>query len=279
MPEALRYNPIVLLLLKLTLVPLFLLAVSLAARRWGPRVAGRLAGMPVVAGPILAFIAVEQGPAFGAQAAAGGLASVPGVVLFLVVYAHAALRGPWPGALALALAAWAGTSWLVLQLPDVLGWTTAAAVVALLIGPSLTPQVAAPVAARASDATELALRMAAGAAMTMLVTLAAAPLGGRLSGLLSAFPLLSTVVSVATHRRQGGPYIAALLRAMLSGLYALVAFCGTLALALTHAPVGPALGLALLACVCTQTLTGRIARVARPAPLPAAAGPRTDDPR
>ena len=255
MPDALRYNRPV-LLLKLMLVPMFLLAVSLTARRWGPHVAGRLAGMPVVVGPILAFIAVEQGPAFGAQAAAGSLASVPGVLLFLVVYARAALRTAWPTALGLALAAWAATSWLVLQGPGGLAWLVGLAALSLAVAPRLAPRVLAPVAARQSDAADLALRMAAGAALTLAVTLAAATMGGRLSGLLAAFPLLSTVVSVTTHRRQGGPYIAALLRAMLSGLYAMAAFCATLALALPRLPLAAALGVALLATLAMQAATG-----------------------
>jgi uncharacterized membrane protein (GlpM family) len=261
LPDGLRYNRLVssfLLPLKLVLVPMFLLAVSLAARRWGPHVAGRLAGMPVVVGPILAFIAVEQGPAFGAQAAAGSLASVPGVLLFLVVYARAALRTAWPAALGLALAAWAATSWLVLQGPRGLAWLSGLAALSLAVAPRLAPRVAAPVAARPSDAADLALRMAAGAALTLAVTLAAATMGGRVSGLLAAFPLLSTVVSVTTHRRQGGPYIAALLRAMLSGLYAMAAFCAALALALPRLPLAAALGVAVGAAMAMQVVTGRV---------------------
>ncbi|RON08058.1 hypothetical protein BK659_17630 [Pseudomonas brassicacearum] len=50
------------LLLKLSLIPGFLLLISLAGKRWGPSVAGWLSGLPVVVGPILFFLAVEQGP-------------------------------------------------------------------------------------------------------------------------------------------------------------------------------------------------------------------------
>lgn len=79
---------------------------------------------------------------------------------------------------------------------------------------------------------------------------------------MASFPLLTTVVAVATHRRQGGPYAAALLRSMLSGLYALVAFCAVLSMALQQGPVLPAVAVALLACLGTQWVTGRLGRAA-----------------
>lgn len=41
-----------LLLIKLLLTPLSMLAVSWAARRWGPGIGGLLAGLPLTSGPI-----------------------------------------------------------------------------------------------------------------------------------------------------------------------------------------------------------------------------------
>src|SRR5262249_24085609 len=94
--------------LELVLVPAFLLAVSLAGRRWGPGIAGRLAGLPIVAGPIVGFVTVEQGNEFAAAAASAALASVFASVVFYLAYAHATItwRRAWPSAIALALAAW-----------------------------------------------------------------------------------------------------------------------------------------------------------------------------
>jgi hypothetical protein len=54
------------LALKLTLVPLFLLTVSMSGKWWGPSIAGWLAGLPVVAGPILYLLVLSQCPAVGA---------------------------------------------------------------------------------------------------------------------------------------------------------------------------------------------------------------------
>lgn len=249
------------LLLKLTLVPLFLLLVSLAAKRWGPGVAGWLAGLPVVAGPILGFIAVENGAAFGAGAATAALGGVLGAVAFNLAYAHMALRGHWPAALAAALAAWMAATVLVAPLPVDVTWSLAVALAALWLGPRLSPQVQAVLQARPMARGELLLRLAAGAALTLVATLAAAQLGSRWSGLLAVFPLLSTVLAVFSHRQQGAAYIAALLRSMLAGLYAFAAFCAVLALALPVWPLPIAFAAAVLACLLVQAGTGR--RMAR----------------
>jgi hypothetical protein len=74
------------LLLKLLIVPLFLCGVSLAARRWGPQIGGLLAGFPVVTGPILFFLSVEQGSEFAARAAQGSLLAVIACIAFGVAY-------------------------------------------------------------------------------------------------------------------------------------------------------------------------------------------------
>jgi hypothetical protein len=66
----------VLLALKLLLVPALLAAISMAGKRWGPGVAGWLAGFPSLTGPILLFLALERGPEFTTRAAVLSLACV-----------------------------------------------------------------------------------------------------------------------------------------------------------------------------------------------------------
>src|SRR6266481_5902827 len=50
-----------LLILKLTIVPLALLVFGIVERLHGPRVAGWLAGFPIVGGPLLAFVTLDHG--------------------------------------------------------------------------------------------------------------------------------------------------------------------------------------------------------------------------
>ena len=53
------------LILKLTIVPLGLLVFGIMERLHGPRVAGWLAGFPIVGGPLLLFVTLDHGLGFG----------------------------------------------------------------------------------------------------------------------------------------------------------------------------------------------------------------------
>ncbi|MBX3623148.1 MAG: hypothetical protein KF891_24535 [Rhizobacter sp.] len=251
------------LLLKLLLVPMFLLLVSLAGKRWGAAMAGWLAGLPVVSGPILFFLAVERGAGFASQAAALSLAAVLASVSFSVAYSHAAQRLAWPVSLCVGLLAWSVAA-VGLSLLPVSAWRSLAVSLAtLLVAPRVFPAARAQAAPRQVTHAELAWRMAAGALLTVGVTVAAARLGSVWSGLLAVFPILGIVLAVFSHRSQGSAFAAALLRAMATGLYSFVAFCFVVSLALP--PLGTALAfvLATAASLSVQATTLRRFAAAR----------------
>nr|BFD41150.1 hypothetical protein FFPRI1PSEUD_26490 [Pseudomonas sp. FFPRI_1] len=226
------------LLLKLLTVPGFLLLISLAGKRWGPNVAGWLAGFPVVVGPILLFLALEQGQAFAAHAAVAALSAVFAMIAFSVAYSHAAQTLAWPGALAIATLVWALLATAIAQVPASLGFSIFCAASALLLAPRAFPKVSSGPALPAATSDRLAYRMLAGALLTLAVTLLANHVGERWSGMLAVFPVLGSVLAVFSHQSQGAAFTTLLLRALSTGLYSFAAFCLVLALAL------PALGLA-----------------------------------
>src|SRR5688572_3770946 len=82
---------------KLVLTPALLGLATLAGRRFGERAAGWLAGLPLTSGPVSVFLALEQGPTFAAEAAAGTILGLVSVASFCAAYALAAARGGgWP---------------------------------------------------------------------------------------------------------------------------------------------------------------------------------------
>jgi len=225
------------LALKLFLVPSLIYAVTLAGRRWGPAVAGWLSAFPIVAGPILLAISLEQGAGFAATAAEGTLMAVFAMIAFSLVYAWSSGWMGVAGAMPVALGAWAlavaGLQSVRLPLP----FAALAVVAALLAAPRLfPPRSSAPAAIGAAQVArrggDLPWRMLAGAVLVMSVSAAAAGLGPRLSGFFAMFPVMGTVLVGFTHVQAGRDSAVQLLRGTMLGYFAFAAFCVAIALLL-----------------------------------------------
>ena len=217
------------LALKLLLVPAFLALISLAGRRWGPGVAGRLAGLPALTGPILFLLALEKGPGFAAAAATVSLSAVFGAVVYVVTYARLCVRRPPGFAFLGGLASWCCAALLLTSLPLIPVASLIIALSALAIAPSLFPRAPAPLSPARLPRLELPLRMLAGALLTLAVTSLAAFIGPSWSGMFAVFPVLAIVLSVFSHRNSGPAFALILLRGMILGLYAFTSFCLALA--------------------------------------------------
>lgn len=252
-----------LLILKLVLVPVLIGAVTWAGRRWGAGVAGRMSTFPLVAGPILIFVTLEQGALFAAQAASAAVAAIPAFAAFALAYAWLAKRHGWMPSLCGAYLAYAGVASLALWCRAPLLLSVVLDVLALLIATRLLPPTSSVVQRPRAVRGELVLRMMCGAALVLLITGAADMLGPRAAGVLALFPVLGTVVTVFSHRIAGAAFVAVLLRAMVWGNFAMLAFCATLALALSCLPSPAAFGLAVLSALAANTLTTQWLRRAR----------------
>lgn len=249
-------------MLKLTLVPALMAAVTLAGRRWGPAVAGWLSAFPVVSGPILLIMALEQGAAFTATAAVGTLSAVLAILVFGVAYAWAATRHAWPVSLIMGLVAYAlAVAGLSLSPPS-LSVYAPLVLAALVMAQRLYP---VPPAASTTPTThtrpvnDITLRMLAGALLVLLVTHFAALMGPGLSGVLAMFPVMASVLVVFSHRHVGASFAIQMLRGMVLGYYAFAAFCIVLALSLPSTGVTSAFVLALAAAVSVQALSRHVA--------------------
>lgn len=239
---------------KLVLVPGLIAAITLAGVRFGPRVAGALTGFPVVAGPIVFFMALEQGAPFAARSAVATLAGMASLAVFSVLYARTAMRASWWVSLAVG---WLGFFAATCALDRLDFALPAAAGMALVVPFVMLAAIPKPVPATTSRAignAEIALRMLAGIALMLALTGIARLLGPRLSGLLTVFPIATTVLAVFSHRSQGAAFAAQLLRGLALGLYSLSAFFTTLALVLEPWGLVPAFLLAVVAAVAAQIL-------------------------
>lgn len=242
--------------LKLALVPALIAGVTLAGRRWGPAVAGWLAAFPVVAAPILFFIALQHGAEFAAHAALGTLSAVLAILVFGICYAWSALRFSWRRSVLIAFAGyWVAVAALSLWAPS-LQASAVAVLAALWVAPRLYPAAAPPSSAASSKpGKDIGLRMAAGALLVLLVTHFSSALGPHLSGLLAMFPVMGSVLVVFSHRQSGAAFAIQLLRGMVLGYYAFSVFCIALALALPATSLAAAFALALGGAVAVQAIS------------------------
>ena len=238
---------------KLLLAPAFVVCASLAARRWGALVGGVIGGLPVVAGPILAIIAIQHGNAFGSRAAAATLLGLISLTGFVLTYAFLARRAAWPVCL---FAGW--TVFLLMTaaldlfharaLPALIA-AFATFTLALLVMPKAKSEAVQRVTAPAWD---LPLRAFSAIALVLILTGAANELGPQLSGLLAPFPIITTVLAAFTHAQGGADAAITILRGMERGFYAFALFCFTASVALTHMAVGWAFALATLVALAVQ---------------------------
>ena len=251
-----------LLLVKLTLAPLLVVASSLAGRRWGATVAGLLVALPIVAGPVLLIVALEQGTHFAAHAAAASLLGLAALAAFVVVFAHVARAGAWPAALAVG---WSSFVALALALSTVDAAPGPAFVVSLgafALAAVLMPDdrgAAAP--SRAGlPAWDLPARALATAALVVSLTGAAAGLVARTTGVLTPFPVAMSVLAAFVLAQGGQRAANELLRGFLRGAAGFAVFSLLVAVLVIPAGPGLAFALALLAAVAVQLLARSIAR-------------------
>ena len=250
-----------LLVVKLLVTPAVVLAASLAGRRWGAAIGGWLVGLPLTSGPVAAFLAIERGPDFAAQASAGSIAGVVAQAGFCLGYAFAAPRG-WPlallsGALGFALCAFA------LQAVDLAPIALfIVALVTLAVTLRLLPRGAPPALFVAAPRWELPARALAVTALVVAVTTLAAQLGARASGAVACFPLIGAALGVFAHRAHGPRAGIAALRGMATALFAFAGFFLVLGAALPRADAVAAFALATVVALIVQAATLKLARAA-----------------
>ncbi|QEC50111.1 hypothetical protein FSW04_22740 [Baekduia soli] len=242
------------LALKLLLAPSFLVVTSVVARRLGPHIAGILATLPVIAGPILLVVALDHGRGFGADAATASLLGLLSTTAFVVVYVLVARHRPWPVALAGALAAFgAGTALCSeLHIEPVPGLLLAFAGFGLSYALLRVPDEVPGAGWLAPPPWDLPVRAVCAGGMVVLLTALSSGLGPHLSGLLSTFPIITSVLAAFTQAQRGSAEATRLLRGMLLGFFAFAAFCFTVAVSLRSVGIAGAFALASAVTILTQ---------------------------
>ena len=232
------------LIVRMAVTAAFLLAATVTAERAGPLVGGLVATLPISAGPVYIFLALDHDAHFIAQSALGSLVSNALNVVFALVYVLLAQKRSLAVSLSGAFAVWIALSWAI----GFVHWSLAAAIVLNIValGVSLwlsntLRHVASPrVHARWYD---LVMRAAMVALLVGTVVTLSFHIGPSVSGNLAVFPIVLTSIMTILHRRVGGPATAAVVANAVIGLAGFGV--AVLILHLTAEALGSALALAL----------------------------------
>ncbi len=245
------------LLLKLILTPSLIGVASLAGRRWGDSISGWLIALPLTTGPITFFLAISHGTAFAAQAAAGTLAGGLSQAAFMLTFAYLAQRWKWLPTLLISIAVYAAFTTLLQQLTFPIIPLYVLVFLVLLLVVKLLPRQT-----HLDDATEslpsrwdIPLRMTIATAFVVLITSLAPGFGPRLTGLLSPFPLFTSILAIFALELHGADAAVSVLRGVLMGLFSFASFFFVLAILLETAGIAIAFVSATLVVIIFQTGT------------------------
>jgi hypothetical protein len=247
------------LFFKIILPVLMIGIVTVAAHRWGPAVGGVLGAVPSKGGPILLFLAVEQGTSFAATSAVTALGGAAGCGVFCLVYARICHRMSWPLAGLVSYGAFL-VVWAAMIPMENWGLAPAfaAAVVILVVSRRLLPE-APPMPKREMTRSDLPVRMGAGAAMVVFVTTAGPYFGATISGMLTTIPTISAVMAIFTHAQEGPDRTVGVMRGMTHGLLGFAAFLATVGATLVPLGIVASFALALSVVVVVQAIELRSA--------------------
>jgi hypothetical protein len=230
------------LLLKIALAPLLIGVASLVGRRWGANAGGWFAALPLTSGPVLLAIVLERGPLFGAEACQGVLLALVSLAAFAIGYDAAARhRLPWAASGAVGCGAYLAIMWGVRGVALPLGWTFALVCVVLTAAIRILPaQPGVEPHARVAGRWALPFRMLLAALLVLTLTAIAGIVGPRMSGLLTPFPVVATILVASIHHADGAAAAGQFLRGLLAGLYSFALFFLIAGMTLLRLPTLPA---------------------------------------
>ena len=232
------------LVVKMAVTAAFLLAATITAERAGPLIGGLVATLPISAGPVYIFLALDHDAQFIAQSALGSLVTNAYNIIFAFSYAVLAQRSSLLVSFGAAFGVWIALTWA----GGFVFWTLTSAillnigVVSVLLWLS-APLRHAPMPRVETRWYDLVLRATMVALLVGVVVTLSFRIGPTASGNLAVFPIMLSSIMIILHRRVGGPATAAVMANAIIGLGGFA--IALLVLIVSAEPLGSALALML----------------------------------
>ncbi len=232
------------LIVKMAITAGFVLAATITAERAGPLVGGLVATLPIGAGPVYVFLALDHDAHFIAESAVASLAINAANVAFALAYALLAQQRSLIVSLPGAFLMWLVFALVVHATP----WSFSTAALMNVVVLAVCLRIARPLREVRMPAYrarwyELGLRAAMVALLVGVTVSLSFTIGPGGSGILAVFPIVLMSIMLILHPRVGGRPTAAVMSNAITGL---VGFAfATAVLHFTAEPFGNPVGLTL----------------------------------
>lgn len=229
---------------KAVLTALAVAVVLMTAQLFGRRLAGMLAGMPVISAPALLWLAHAQGVEFAALSANGSIAACAAAALYAVVYDRLSHRfGPL-----LTVSASLALGGVAALLLSLLGAGTVVALALAVVACALALRALPSDRPPPPRGMWRQLWLIAGVAglVSASVSLVSIAVGPFWSGLLASLPVISTCALFHQHGTAGGASLRPFLSGYVSGLMTKALFSASFAGLVLQAPAETAFLLSVL---------------------------------
>lgn len=239
---------------KLFLVPTFIALIAICGRLWGASFAGLLAGLPVVAGPVICFIYIENGLAFAQKTAVATIGGIVALSSFCFTYTWLGSRFSWLPALLLSLLVYFAVALLVAVLGVGLNESALLALVIVLLQLYLSPALENHPFIVPASSTEIICRMVFAFVLVFGVTMFAGTLGETYSGILAVFPVAGSTIALFSHRNHSADHAIRSLKSMKQGLLSMLVFFYVIVIASDVVEFLAAVAVATLAALLLQAI-------------------------
>jgi hypothetical protein len=207
------------LVIKMAITALFVSAATMIAERMGAAVGALVATLPVSAGPVYVFLALDHDASFISVGAVARLALNAATAVFVTVYVLVAQRRALWTSVCLAFTAWLATA-------SALGpvhWTAGSAFIVNVLVFVLCYFIVEPFCLVRMPSTtgtwyDFVLRAGIVSLLVGSVVTLSFRIGPTGSGVLAVFPVIYMSIMVILHRRVGGAATAAVLANAIPGL-------------------------------------------------------------
>lgn len=235
-----------LLLLKVTLIPAVIALVTLAIRKWGNKIGGLIGSMPWVAGPILLFFIAEQGKAFGIQSIQGTMTGILALISFCFSYSTLSQKLSWLPTLGLSYVIYTVTAVIVNYLQSNLSLSYVLVIGSVLLALRFFPVPTEQATNGRRLPFDILIRMVVATLFVLVITGLASVLGPNWSGILTPFPILTSILAIFSHSLQGSNATILTLRGLVIGLLGFTTFLYLQAFLLPSFSIPVAFGMAFI---------------------------------